>query len=87
MRTERARRVVNLWSSILGKEGFVERNRLGTKLLTAVIAKNIIYNKKNMYSKTIDVTDCETCSRRLLAIECLMLVIYQYRTAKPRALY
>jgi len=35
----------------------------------------------------INVAECKTCKKRLSAVEYLILLIYNYRTAKTRALY
>jgi len=51
-------------SCILGNLGFTRMNQLITELLTAVIAKNTIYNGKNTDSKIINVADCKTCKKR-----------------------
>jgi len=58
-----------------------------TELLTASIAKNATYKRKNTYSKRINVADCKTCKKILLAVEYLILIIYTYPTAKTRTLY
>jgi hypothetical protein len=62
-------------------------NEHRTELLTAVIGKNTIYNRKNTDSKMINAADCEACKKRLLAVEYLSLIIYHYPTAKTRTLY
>jgi len=62
-------------------------NKLRTKLLTAFIAQNTTYNRKNLDFKIINVADCKTCKNRLLAVENLILVIYNYPTTKTRTLY
>jgi len=85
--TERQRSVNNIWSCILCNQGFVQINELITELLTASIAKNATYKRKNTYSKIINVADCKTCKERLLAVEYLILIIYTYQTAKRRTLY
>jgi hypothetical protein len=67
----------------LSNLGYLQINELITELLTAYIAKNTMYNRKNMYSKIINVADCKRCKKRLLAVEYLILVIFNYPTAKP----
>ena len=74
-------------SCILANQGFVQINKHITEPLTATIAKNTTYNRKNTYSKIINVADCKTCKKRLLAVEYLILIIYNYPTAKTRTLY
>ena len=86
-KTERQRSINNIGSCILGNQGFVRINEHITELLTASIAKNTTYNRKNIYSKIINVADCKTCKQRLLAVDYLIVVIYNYPTAKTRTLY
>jgi len=71
----------------LGNQGFARINELITELLTAFIAKNTTYDRKNTYSKIINVADWTTCKKRLLAVEYLLVIIYNYSTAKTRTLY
>jgi len=85
--TERQRSVNNISYCILCNQGFVRINELITELLTAYVAKNATYKRKHRYSKIINVTDCKTCKKWLLAVECLILMIYSYPTAKTRPLY
>jgi len=85
--TERQWSVNNIWSCILGIQGITRINELRTKLSTAFIAKNTMYNRKNLDSKIINVADWKTCKKRLLAVEYLNLIIYNYPTAKTRTLY
>ena len=85
--TESQRSINNIWSCILDNLGFALINELITELLTAFIAKNTTYNRKNMYSNIINVTDCKTCKKRLLAVEYLILIIHKYPTSKTRTLY
>jgi hypothetical protein len=85
--TERQQSVNNIWSFILGNQGFVRMNALITELLTASMAKYATYRWKNTYSKIINVTDCKTSKKRLLAAEYLVLITYNYPTVKTRTLY
>ena len=62
-------------------------NALRTGLLTASIAKNATDRRENTYSKIINLADCKTSKKRLLAVEYLILVMYNYLTAKTRTLY
>jgi hypothetical protein len=55
--------------------------------LTASIAQNAMYKRKNTYSKIINVVDCKTCNKRLLAVKYLILIIYTYPIAKTTTLY
>jgi len=85
--TEHQRSVNNIWSGILGNQGFPLINELITELLTAFIAKNTTYKRNNTYSKIINVVDCKTCKKRLFPVEYLILIIYNYSTAKTGILY
>jgi len=85
--TECQRSVNSICSCILCNQGFVRIKELITELLTASIAKNAMYKRRNMYSKIIDVADCNTCKKRLLAVQYLIVIIYTYPNAKTRTLY
>jgi len=85
--TERQRSVNNIWSCILCNQGFVRIKKLITELLTASIAKNATYKRKITYTKIINVADCKTSKKKLLAVEYLILIIYSYLAAKTRTLY
>jgi hypothetical protein len=61
-------------------------NVLITELLTASMAKYAMYRRQNTYSKIINVADCKTSKMILLAAEYLVLIIYNYPTAKTRTL-
>jgi len=84
--TEHQRSINNIWSCILGNQVFVPMNALITELLTPSMAKYATYKRKNMYSKIINVADCQTSKKRLLAVEYLILIIYHYPTVKTRRL-
>jgi hypothetical protein len=62
-------------------------NALITELLTASMAKYAMNRRKNTHSKIINVADCKTSKKRLLAVEYLVLIIYNYPTLKTRTLY
>jgi hypothetical protein len=62
-------------------------NALITELLTTSMAKYAMYRRKNTYSKIINVADCTTSKKRSLAVEYLVLIIYNYPTVKTRTLY
>jgi hypothetical protein len=85
--TERQQSVNNIWSCILGNQGFVRINALIPELLTASMAKYVTYGRKNSYSKIINVADCKTSKKRLLASEYLIIIMFNYPTAKTRTLY
>ena len=40
-----------------------------------------------MYSTIINVADCKTSKKRLLAVKYLILIMFNYPTAKTRTLY
>jgi len=85
--TERQRSVENIGSCILGNRGFTWMNQLITELSTALIAKNTTYNRKHRDSKIINVAVCKTCRNILLAVEYLILIMYNYPTAKTGTVY
>jgi hypothetical protein len=58
-----------------------------TELLTASIAQNAMDRRQKVYSKIINVADCKTSKYRLLAVEYLILIMYNYPTGKTRTLY
>jgi len=75
LETERQQTFNNIWFCILGNQGFVHMNALITELLTASIAKDATYRRQNTYSKIINVADCKTSKKRLLAAKYLVLII------------
>jgi len=79
--------VNNIWSCILGNHGFTWMDQLTTELLAACIATNTTYNRTNTDSKIINIPACKTCKKKLLAVEYLNLIIYNYPTAKTRTVY
>jgi len=85
--TEHQWSVNNIRFCILSNQGFVRIKELITELLTASIAKNAMYNRKNTYSKIINVADCKSRKKGLLAVEYLIMIIYTYPTAKTTTLY
>jgi hypothetical protein len=85
--TERQRSNKNIWSCILGNQGFVHIGALITKILTASIAKNASDRRQNTYSKIINIPDCKLSKKRLLAVKYQILIMFNYPTAKTRTLY
>jgi hypothetical protein len=85
--TERQRSINNIWSCILGNHGFVCIGAPITELLTASIAKNAMDRRQNTYSKIINVADCKTSKKILLAVTYPILIMFNYPTAKTRTLY
>jgi len=65
----------------------VQIYELITELLTAFIGKNTTYKRRNTDSKIIDIANCKTCKKILLAVDYEILIRYYYQTAKTRALY
>jgi hypothetical protein len=84
--TERQPSVNNIWSCILGNQGSVRIGALITELLTASIPKNVTDGRQNTYSQILNVVDCKTSKMRLLAVEYLILIMYNYPTAKTESL-
>jgi len=85
--TERQRSVNNIWSCILRNQGFLRIGAPITKLLTTSLAKNATGRRQNTYSKIINVADCKTSKKRSLAVKYLILIMFNYPTAKTRTLY
>jgi hypothetical protein len=79
--------VNNIGACILGNQGFVRINALIIELLTATIAKNGKYRRKNTYSNIINIADCKTSKKSLLAVEYPILIMYNDPTAKTRTIY
>jgi len=86
-KSERQRSINNVWSCLLGNQGLARINELITELLTAFIAKNTTYNRKNSDSNVMNIADCKTRKKWLLAVEYLNSIICYYPTAKTRTLY
>jgi len=84
---ERQWSVNNLWPCVLGSQGISRMNELIMDLLTASIVKHTTYKRNSMDSIIIDMTNCNTCKKRLLAAEYAILIRYYYQTAKARELY
>jgi len=79
--------VNSIWSCILGNQGFLRIGAPITKLLTTSLAKNAMGRRQNTYSKIINVADCKTSKKRSLAVKYLILIMFNYPTAKTRTLY
>jgi hypothetical protein len=71
----------------LGNQGMVLIHKVITELLTTFLGKNTTYKCKNTDSKTIDIANCKTSKRRLLAAEQSFLKTYYYQTVKTVVLY
>jgi hypothetical protein len=84
---ERQQRANNDCSCIKGNQGIAWIHEVITEQLTHFLGKNTIYNLKNTDSRIIDIANCKTCKKSLLAAQYLILIIYYYQTAKRRALY
>jgi len=46
-----------------------------------------MYNRKNTNSIIINIADSKICIKILLAVKCLIVIIYYYPTAKTRTLF
>jgi len=71
----------------LGIQGIARTYELITDPLTAYIGKNNTYNREHADSKIIDMVNCKSLKKSLLAAEDVILVTYYYQTAKAGALY
>jgi hypothetical protein len=74
----------NIESCILGNQGSAQNIDLIMELSTSVVLKHMMYTRKRNNSKIINIADYKICTKRLLAVEYLVLVIYNHPTAKTR---
>jgi hypothetical protein len=80
--TEYQQRVNNVSFCILGDKGFVHVCALITELMTASIAKIARDRRENAYSRIINIGDCKTTKKIIFAVKYLILIRYNYSTAK-----
>jgi hypothetical protein len=85
--TESQLSVDEIWSCILGNQGFLRIGAPITELLTTSLAKNAMGRRQNTYSKIINVADCKISKKRSLAVKYLIVIMFNYWTAKTRTLY
>jgi len=71
---ERQPSVNNFWFCIFGNQGIAGIFEHITELLTTLIGKNKIYERKNPDFKIIDIAHCKTCKNTLLAVEYANLI-------------
>ena len=57
------------------------------ELSIVFIGQNTKYRYRNTDSKMIDIANCKTCKKTLLAVEYKIVIRYYYEPAKMRALY
>jgi len=72
----------NVLCCILGNQCITRILELNTEQLTAFIGNNVIYKKKNTDSKIIHMANCNTCKKRSLDVEWVILIRYYYQKAK-----
>jgi len=72
---------------ISGNQGIACIIVLITELLTALIGKNPVYQRKNTDSKIFDIANCKTWKNLLLVVENAILIRHYSQTAKTRASY
>jgi len=84
---ERRQNVNNVWSCICGNQCIARIFEHITELLTALIGKYTIYQKKITDSKIIDFATCETRKNKLQALLYAILISHHHHTAASRALY
>jgi len=58
-----------------------------TDLMTAIVLLNTKHNKKNIGSKITDVSTCKVIKMEFLDVIWVILIKYNYQTAKARTLY
>jgi len=61
---------------ISGNQGITQIFMHITTLLTALIGKNRIYQRKNMDSKLMNIENCTTCKNTLFVVENVILIRY-----------
>jgi hypothetical protein len=71
----------------LGNQSFLRIGAPITALLTTSLAKNATGRRQNTYSKIIYVAVCKTSKKRSMAVKYLILIMFNYTTAKTRTLY
>jgi len=59
--------------------------KLLTALLTTFIGKGTEHERRYMDFKIIDITNCKTCKKKLLDVECVIVIRYYNPAAKARA--
>jgi len=69
---ERQWSINNCWSCLSGNQGIAQIFEYITELLTSLIGKITIYQRKNTDSKIIDIANFKTCKNKLLAVECMI---------------
>jgi len=79
--------VINCWSCIFCIQGIARILKLITELLTSLIGKNTLYQRKNTEFKIIDIANCKTSKYKLLAIWYAILIRYDYQTTTTGCLY
>jgi len=57
------------------------------ELLTTLISRIIIDQRKNTDSKIIDIATCQTCKHKSLAVESTIFISHYYQTAKSKTSY
>jgi len=77
----------HFWSLPETKIHFADVGAPITEQLTTSLAKNATGRGQNTYSKIINVADCKTSKKRSLAVKYLILIIFNYPTAKTSILY
>jgi len=77
----------NYWSFILGNQGIEQIYEIITVLLTALVLLTKNHRKKNIDSKMTNVATCKVNKKIFLDVNYVILIEYNYQTAKARALY
>ena len=85
--TERQCSINKILSLISGNQGFVRIGAFITERLTASITKNVMDRVQKAYSKMINVSESKSSKKGLLAVEYLIMIMYNYLTGKIGTLY
>ena len=85
-KNKRQRSVNCFWSCTFGNRGIARIFEHKAGLLTALLGKNLIYQRKNTDSKIINTANCKTWKNTLWAVEYSISIIHYRHTVKARAL-
>jgi len=87
LENERSWSINHCWSSILGNQGIARIHEIITALSTTIVLLNRKHRRNNIDSKITDVTTCKVIKIVFLDVNHVILIKYNYQTAKAMALY
>jgi len=77
----------DFWSCTLGNQGIRQIYEFLTEVLTAVVLLNTRHKRQSIDSKITEVVICKVIKKEFLDVNYLILIKYNYQSAKARALY